>query len=125
MTRTSFTTDAIAAPVGPFSPAVAAGGLVFLSGQVGQDPKTARLVDGGFAAELEQIFANLEAVLAAAGKSFAHVARVGVYLTDMRDYAALNEAYTRCFERPFPARTVIAVAALPLGAHVEIDLVAA
>lgn len=124
MTRASFTSNKIAAPVGPFSPAVGAGGLVFASGQVGQDPRTGRLVEGGVAAEVEQIFANLGAVLEAAGKSFADVVRVGVYLTDASDYALLNERYARRFTPPYPARTVIIVAALPLGAHVEIDLIA-
>jgi len=124
MSRTTFSSDKIAKPVGPFSSAVGAGGYVFLSGQVGQDPATGRLVDGGVKAEVEQIFAGLEAVLEAAGKSFGDVVRVGVYLTEPRDYAALNEIYARHFERPYPARTVIMVAALPLGAHVEMDVIA-
>ena len=124
MSRTSFTSPKIAAPVGPFSPAIAAGGFIFLSGQVGQDSRTGRLVEGGLAAQVEQIFANLKAVLEAAGKSFADVVRAGVYLTDPADYATLNEIYARQFDKPYPARTVIMVAALPLGARVEVDLVA-
>ena len=123
MPRTSFTTPKIAAPVGPYSSAVRANGFVFLSGQVGQDPRTGRLVEGGVAAQAEQIFANLKALLEAAEKSFADVVRVGVYLTDAADYPTLNEIYARHFDAPYPARTVIMVAALPLGARAEIDLI--
>ena len=124
MTRDAVTTDKIATPVGPFSPAVRAGDCVYLSGQVAQDPATGRLIDGDAAAQTERIFANLEAVLEATGRTFADVIRVGVYLTDMGDYPAMNAVYARMFEAPYPARTAIAVAALPLGAAVEIDLVA-
>ncbi len=124
MTRETFTTDRIATPVGPFSPAVRAGEFVYLSGQVAQDPATGRLIDGAAAAQTEQIFANLAAVLEAAGKTLTDVVRVGVFLTDMGDYAAMNAVYGRYFEAPYPARTAVAVAALPLGAAVEIDIVA-
>ncbi len=124
MTRETFTTDRIAAPVGPFSPAVRAGEFLYLSGQVAQDPATGRLIDGDAAAQTEQIFANLEAVLEAAGKSLADVVRVGVFLTDMADYPAMNAVYGRRFEAPYPARTAVAVAALPLVAAVELDVVA-
>lgn len=124
MARDAVTTDKIATPVGPFSPAVHAGEVVYLSGQVAQDPATGRLIDGDAAAQTEQIFANLEAVLGAAGKTLADVVRVGVYLTDMADYPAMNAVYGRRFAAPYPARTAVAVAALPLGATVEIDLVA-
>lgn len=124
MARDIVTTDKIATPVGPFSPAVRAGEVVYLSGQVAQDPATGRLIDGDAAAQTERICANLEAVLAAAGKTLADVVRVGVYLTDMADYPAMNAVYGRRFAAPYPARTAVAVAALPLGAAVEIDLVA-
>jgi 2-iminobutanoate/2-iminopropanoate deaminase len=80
-------------------------------------------VEGGIVAETERVFQNLSAVLKAAGKSFDDVARAGVYLTRMSDYVALNGIYAKHFRQPFPARTAIAVAALPLGACVEIDLV--
>ena len=83
----------------------------------------ARWSRGTIAAETERVFQNLAAVLKAAGKSFDHVVRAGVYLTSMGDYAVLNGIYAKHFSRPFPARTVIVVAALPLGACVEIDLV--
>lgn len=124
MARDVVTTDRIAVPVGPLSPAGRAGEFLYLSGQVAQDPATGRLIDGDAAAQTERIFANLEAVLEAAGKTLADVVRVGVYLTDMRDYPAMNAVYARRFAAPYPARTAIAVAALPLGAAVEIDLVA-
>jgi 2-iminobutanoate/2-iminopropanoate deaminase len=114
----------LAPPVGPFSPAVRINGLVYLSGQVGQDPSTGKLVEGGVERETEQIFAGLGSVLEAAGLSFTDVIRVGVFLTDMASYAAVNSIYARFFHEPFPARTTVAVAALPLGARVEIDLIA-
>jgi 2-iminobutanoate/2-iminopropanoate deaminase len=124
MSREAITSGEIAPPVGPFSPAVRAGELIYLSGAVGQDPMTKNLVAGGVEAQAEQVFRNLAAVLRAAGKTLADVVRVGVYVTDMADYATVNAVYARHFEAPFPARTTIAVAALPLGAVVEMDMVA-
>ena len=114
--------DKLSPPVGPFSQAIHSGDLIFFSGQVGLTAD-GKLVDGGVAAEARQVFANLAAVLDAAGKSFADVVRVGVFLTDMGDFAAINADYARHFSEPYPARTTIAVAALPLGARVEIDMV--
>ena len=114
----------LAPPVGPFSPAVRINGFVYLSGQVGQDPSTGKIVEGGVEREAEQIFAGLGSVLEAAGLTFDDVIRVGVFLTDMASYAAVNSIYARFFHEPFPARTTVAVAALPLGARVEIDLIA-
>lgn len=124
MQRDAVSTDEIAPPVGPFSPAVRAGTALYLSGQVAQDPATGRLVDGDAAQQTERILRNVGALLRAAGKSFADVVRAGVYLTDMRDFQAVNAVYARHFEAPYPARTTIGVAALPLGAAVEIDLIA-
>ncbi len=124
MARETFTSDSVGPPVGPFSHAVRGGEAIYLSGQVGQDPATGRLVEGGVAAQTEQALKNLSAVLEAAGRTFDDVVRVGVYLTDMGDFAAMNEVYARHFAAPYPARTTIGVAALPLGAAVEIDLVA-
>ena len=123
MSTTTITSPELAPPVGPFSQAVDAGGFIYFSGQVGQDPTTGKLVTGGIAAESDRIFQNLSAVLEAAGKSFDDVVRAGVYLTNMSDYVALNGIYAQHFRQPFPARTVIGVAALPLGACVEMDLV--
>ena len=123
MSKTAITSPELAAPVGPFSQAVKIDGFLFFSGQVGQDPATGKVVEGGIVAETERIFQNLSAVLKAAGKSFDHVACARVFLTNMSDYVALNGIYAKHFSQPFPARTVIGVAALPLGARVEIDLV--
>jgi reactive intermediate/imine deaminase len=123
MSKTTITSPELAPPVGPFSQAVEAGGFIYFSGQVGQDPTTGKLVAGGMAAETQRVFQNLAAVLKAAGKSFDDVVRVGVFLTSMSDFVALNGVYAKHFRQPFPARTTVAVAALPLGACVEMDLV--
>ena len=123
MSKIAIISPELAPPVGPFSQAVEVGGFIYFSGQVGQDPATGKVVEGGVVAEAERIFLNLSAVLKAAGKSFDDVARVGVFLTSLSDYAALNGIYATYFSPPFPARTAIGAAALPLGACVEIDLV--
>jgi len=123
MRKTAVTSSELTPPVGPFSQAIEVGGFIFFSGQVGQDPATGKLVAGGIAAETERIFQNLAAILRAAGKGFDDVVRACVYLTSMSDYAAVNGIYAKHFTQPFPARTAIAVAALPLGACVEIDLI--
>jgi len=114
--------DSLSPPVGPFSPALRSAGLIFFSGQVGQDPATGKLVEGGIEAEARQIFRNLKALLDAAGKSFGDVVRAGVFLTDIGDFAAVNAIYAEHFALPYPARTTVGVAALPLGARVEIEL---
>ena len=123
MSKAAITSPELTPPVGPFSQAIEAGGFIYFSGTVGQDPATGKLVAGGIAAETERVFQNLSAVLGAAGKGFDDVVRAAVYLTSMSDYAAVNGIYARHFSQPFPARTAIAVAALPLGACIEIDLV--
>ena len=121
MSKTAITSPELAPPVGPFSQAVEVGGFLYFSGQVGQDPTTGKLVAGGIAAETERVFQNLSAVLKAAGRSFDHVARVGVFRTSMSDFVAMNGIYAKYFSQPFSARTTIAVAALPPEACVEID----
>ena len=123
MSKTAITSPELTPPVGPFSQAAEAGGFIYFSGQVGQDPATGKLVAGGIAAEAERVFQNLSAVLKAAGKSFDDVVRAGVFLTSISDYVVLNSVYATHFSQPFPARTAIGVAALPLGACVEIDLI--
>lgn len=110
--------------VGPYSHAVRAGRLVYLSGQAPLDPATGKLVEGDVATQTERVFANLSAVLSAAGLTFDHVVKANVYLTDLSDFAAMNEVYAHVFSEPYPARTTVAVAGLPLGAQVEIELVA-
>src|SRR6185503_3289163 len=104
--------DALPPPVGPFSPAVRSGGFIFFSGQVGVDPATGKLVEGGVEAEARQVFRNLATLLDAVDKSFANVVRAGVFLTDIGDFAAINAVYADAFEAQFPARTTVAVAAL-------------
>ncbi|UVK52832.1 Rid family detoxifying hydrolase [Mesorhizobium sp. AR02] len=124
MRREIITTDRIAPSVGPFSAAVRAGDLLFLSGQVALDPATRKLVAGDIGAQTEQIFANISAVLEAAGKSFDDVMKTTVYLADMKEFGAMNTVYARYFQTPYPARTTIQAAGLPLGAAVEIEVVA-
>ena len=124
MSKTAIISPELTPPVGPYSQAVIIDGFIYFSGQVGQDPTTGKLVAGGVAAEAERAFENLSAVLRAADKGFDDVVRAGVYLTNIGDYAAVNAVYAKYFRPPFPARTAIGVAALPLGASVEIDLVA-
>ncbi len=121
--KTAVTSPELAPPVGPFSQAIEADGFLYLSGQVGQDPATGKLVAGGVVAETERVFLNIAAVLKAAGNSFDDVVRAGVFLTRMEDFQAMNGVYAKTFRQPFPARTTIAVAALPLGASVEIDVI--
>jgi 2-iminobutanoate/2-iminopropanoate deaminase len=113
-----------AAAVGPYSHAVESAGFVFLSGQTPLDPVTGRLVDGGIEAQTRRCLANLGTVLAAAGLGFQDVLECHVFLVDMDDFPAMNAAYAAHFEPPYPARTTIGVASLPLGARIEIRMVA-
>jgi len=119
---------AISAPgavtVGPYSHGVESGELIFLSGQTPINPATGKLLEGGIEPQTEQSFKNLFAVLEAAGLTPDKVVKVNVYLVDMADFAAMNAVYARQFEPPYPARTTIGVASLPLGARVEIELIA-
>ncbi|HZT02903.1 MAG TPA: Rid family detoxifying hydrolase [Steroidobacteraceae bacterium] len=123
MTKTAISSPELAPPVGPYSAAVRVDGFLYVSGQAGQDPATGKLVEGGVVAEAERIFRNLAAILQSAGRSFDDVVRAGVFLTNMSDFAAFNGVYARHFTKPFPARTTVAVAGLPLGASVEVDLI--
>jgi len=113
-----------AKPIGPYSPGIRAGNLLFLSGQVGFDPATGTLVDGDVTAQTEQVMRNIGALLSAAGISFAQVARTTVFLADMNDFAAMNEVYARYMVDPPPARSTVQAAALPRNARVEIDVIA-
>ena len=123
MTKSAIASPKLSPPVGPFSPAVRVDGFIYFSGQVGQDPATGKLVQGGVVAETERVLENIAAVLDAAGRTFDDVVRAGVFLTNMGDFAAMNAVYAKYFTPPFPARTTIGAAALPLGACVEIDVV--
>jgi 2-iminobutanoate/2-iminopropanoate deaminase len=111
-------------PVGPYSQAVVVDETLYAAGQVGLDPQTGLLVEGGVVAETRQALANQRAVLEAAGFSLRDVVLAQVYLADLGDYAAMNEVYSGFFPAPAPARTTVGVAALPKGARVEIQLVA-
>jgi 2-iminobutanoate/2-iminopropanoate deaminase len=113
-----------AAAVGPYSHAAGGDAVVFLSGQTPLRPGTTELVTGGIGAQTLQCLENLGAVLAAAGLTTADVVKCNVFLTDMADFAEMNAAYASFFDAPHPARTTIGVAALPLGASVEIEMVA-
>ena len=118
-------TPAAPAPVGPYSQAVVAGGFVFASGQIPLDPATGKLVSGEIEAQTERVLDNLRAVLEAAGSSFDRVVRASVYLVDLAVFPRMNAVYARYFHSdPKPARSTVQVAALPLGAQVEIDVVA-
>jgi len=113
-----------AVAVGPYSHGVEAGEMIYLSGQTPLDPKTGKLVEGDVAAQAEQCFRNLFAVLQSAGLTPDQVVKVNVFLTDMNDFAAMNAVYARQFGQPYPARTTIGVASLPLGARIEIEMIA-
>lgn len=124
MSRTPVLAPGAPRPVGPYAQAIAAGDLVFCSGQVGLDPETGKLVAGGVAAEAARAIENLAAVLAAVGLGLDDVAKTTVYVTDLRQFATVNEVYGRYFGPPHPARATVAVAALPAGAAIEIEAVA-
>lgn len=110
--------------IGPYSQAVRAGELLFLSGQIPLDPATGQLVEGDLAVQTERVMKNLAAVLAAAGCGFGDVVRTTIYLVDLGQFAVVNEVYGRFFRAPYPARATVQVAALPRGAQVEIDAIA-
>jgi 2-iminobutanoate/2-iminopropanoate deaminase len=111
--------------IGPYSQATRANGFLFTAGQVGFDPATGELVDGGIAEQTARVLENLRAILAAAGVDLTSVVKTTVYLVDMGAFAAMNEVYAGAFGNHRPARSTVAVAALPRGAQVEIDAVAA
>jgi 2-iminobutanoate/2-iminopropanoate deaminase len=111
-------------PIGPYSQAVVVGNELYCSGQIPIDPTTGELVDGDAGAQTERVIENLGAVLCAAGYEFANVVKTTVFLVDMKDFPAVNKVYERYFGMYKPARSTVAVAALPRGARVEIDLIA-
>jgi 2-iminobutanoate/2-iminopropanoate deaminase len=117
-------TDLAPNPIGPYSQAIESDGWIWCAGQIGTDPATGEIVEGGVAAQAERALRNLEAVLDASGATFADVVKTTNYLVDMADFPAFNEVYARFFPDPPPARSTFAVAALPRGARVEIEAVA-
>jgi len=122
--HTAILTANAPAPVGPYSQAIRVDGFVFCSGQVGLDPATGKIVDGGVSAQARQVLDNLAAVLAGAGLAFDAIVKTTIFLVDINDFAAVNAVYGERMGTPPPARSTIAVAALPLGARVEIEATA-
>ena len=111
-------------PVGPYSAALRAGQLLFVSGQVPLDPATGRMVEGDIGAHTRRVLENVRALLEAAGLSFAQVVRTTVFLADMNDFQAMNEVYATFFSEPYPARSTVQAARLPRDARIEIDAIA-
>ena len=117
-------TDGAPAALGPYSQAIVAGGFVYTAGQIPLDPDSGELVEGGAEVQAERVLENLGAILAAAGSSFSKVVKTTVFLSDMDDYAAVNEIYARYFREPYPARSAVQVARLPRGVRLEIEAIA-
>lgn len=124
MSKTVIHTADAPAAIGPYSQAIAANGMLYISGQIPLDPVSGQLLDGDTAAQARLVLANLEAILTAGGCTFADVVRSTIFLIDLNDFAAVNAAYAEKFTAPFPARVTIQVAALPRGSKVEIDAIA-
>jgi 2-iminobutanoate/2-iminopropanoate deaminase len=122
--RQAISSPAAPAAIGPYSQAIRAGNLLFLSGQIPLDPATGNLVEGGVEAQTVQVFKNIEAILKAGGASFDEVVTVTVYLVDMNDFATVNAIYATYFSSPAPARATVQVARLPKDCRVEIQVIA-
>jgi 2-iminobutanoate/2-iminopropanoate deaminase len=110
--------------IGPYSLGIDAGDYVFLSGQIPLDGPTGKLVDGGIEAQTEQVFKNIKSLLDSAGLAYAHVVKATVFMLDLKDFAAMNAIYEKHVTKPYPARSTIQVAGLPMGARVEIEMLA-
>lgn len=123
MPRTAIHSDLAPAAIGPYSQATRAGSLVFFSGQIPLDPQTGELVEGDISLQARRAFDNLKAVCEAAGGSMDDIVRVGLYLTDLGQFAAVNAVMAEYFQAPYPARSTIEVPALPKGADFEVDAV--
>ena len=122
MSRKIIATASAPAAIGPYSQAVQAGNTVYLSGQIGLDPATMQMAEG-IDAQIVRVFENLKAVAAAAGGSLADAVKVNIYVTDLANFAKVNDAMAQAFSQPYPARATVQVAALPRGALVEVDAV--
>ena len=122
--RDIVTTDRGPKPIGPYSQAVKANGFLYASGQLGLDPRTGEMVEGGIAAQTERAMNNLKGIVEAGGSKLSHAVRTTIYLKDMNDFAAMNEVYGKFFTVAPPARSTVQVARLPKDALVEIDIVA-
>jgi 2-iminobutanoate/2-iminopropanoate deaminase len=123
--RQAVSTASAPRAIGPYSQAVRAGALLFVSGQVPLDPATGQLVDGDIAAQTHRVFQNIGEILKSGGASFDHVVRTTVFLADMNDFAAMNDVYATYFSSPAPARATVQVSRLPKDARIEIDVIAA
>ena len=123
MSKTTIHTDKAPAAVGPYSQGVLSGGFLFSSGQIPLDPATGSLVDGSIEDQAHQVFKNLAAIAEEAGTSLANAVKVTVFLADINNFQAVNGVYAQYFSEPFPARSAFQVAALPLGADVEVEAI--
>ena len=124
MTKETVQTDSAPKAIGPYVQAIKANGLVYTAGQIPLDPKTGNIIEGGIKEQTRRVMENLKAVLAAAGSSLNQVVKATVFLKNMTDFAAMNEVYGEYLESAKPARSTVAVAELPRGALIEIDLIA-
>jgi len=124
MNRQALHTENAPAAIGPYSQAVRCGNTLYCSGQIPLDPATMELVEGDVTVQARRVFDNLTAVLAAADSTLDHIARLGIFLTDLGDFAAVNAVMAEYFNQPYPARSTIEVSALPRGARVEVDAIA-
>jgi len=125
MSRSIIATEQAPAAIGPYSQAVRAGNTVYFSGQIPLDPATGGLVDGDISVQARRVFDNLAAVAQAAGGSLAQIVRVGIYVTDLANFAAVNAVMAEYFQQPYPARSTIEVSGLPKAAQVEVDAIMA
>jgi 2-iminobutanoate/2-iminopropanoate deaminase len=123
-TRSSISSADAPKAIGPYSSALRAGDLLFISGQVPLDPHSGQMVDGSIGAQADRVLANIGALLAAAGLTYRHVVRTTVFLADMNDFPAMNDAYAKYFAEPYPARSTVQAARLPRDARIEIDAIA-
>jgi len=123
MTKTIINTENAPAAIGPYSQAVVTGGLLFTSGQLPMDPATGKILEGTIEDQAHQVFKNLEAIAKEAGTDLDNAVKTTVYLADISDFAAVNQVYAQYFNAPFPARSAFQVAALPLGADVEVEAI--
>ena len=123
MNKEIISTQSAPQPIGAYSQAVKAGNMVFVSGQIALDPQTNQMANASFEQELEQVFANLEAVIHASGATFAHVVKFTIYLIELSLFSHVNDYMQKILEQPFPARVTVGVASLPKNAQIEIDAI--
>ena len=124
MLKKQIQTSAAPAAIGPYSQAIQAGGFIFYSGQIPLNPENGNIVEGGIVEQTRQVMVNMRAMLHASGREFSDIVKTTIYLTDLADFATVNEIYGECFTEVPPARACVQVAALPKGSAVEIDWIA-